>query len=243
MRTTPLPAPGALTDAHGPLARSVWENERSYLSDADISRKLLDLWRVMDSSIHAGVSSSASFPPLERGENGQLADPALLPLSLRPQPRPSSPGACKFADAHHTCTVACSRASTRRSCRRRRRPPRSLPPPQLSPSPSSTASTTRPRPPRPRRRPARAHRSSRARSTTRCRRRRGPRASSPPSTGSAVTPSPSTRSTRAAGGSSRRRRMCVLALSDSLSSARSRRRTVRALTRTIDSHACRAPPV
>lgn len=43
--------------------RSVWENERSYLSDGDISRKLLDLWHVMDSSIHAGVSSTEPVLP------------------------------------------------------------------------------------------------------------------------------------------------------------------------------------
>ncbi|KPV75563.1 uncharacterized protein RHOBADRAFT_53529 [Rhodotorula graminis WP1] len=53
-----------LTQKHNlTIAQLVWENERSYLSDADISRKLLDLWRVMDSSIHAGVSSTEAVLP------------------------------------------------------------------------------------------------------------------------------------------------------------------------------------
>lgn len=38
----------------------IWGNERIYLSDAEISNRLLKLWQVMDASIHAGVSSRAS---------------------------------------------------------------------------------------------------------------------------------------------------------------------------------------
>ncbi|TNY18658.1 L-serine ammonia-lyase [Rhodotorula diobovata] len=53
-----------LTQKHNlTIAQLVWENERSYLSDGDISRKLLDLWHVMDSSIHAGVSSTEPVLP------------------------------------------------------------------------------------------------------------------------------------------------------------------------------------
>lgn len=38
--------------------RRVWQNERAFLSDSEISNKLLNLWRVMDASIHSGVSST-----------------------------------------------------------------------------------------------------------------------------------------------------------------------------------------
>ncbi|BGP40041.1 hypothetical protein JCM10449v2_003999 [Rhodotorula kratochvilovae] len=53
-----------LTQKHNlTIAQIVWENERSYLSDAEISEGLLKLWRVMDGSIHAGVSSTEPVLP------------------------------------------------------------------------------------------------------------------------------------------------------------------------------------
>ncbi|GAA6056797.1 hypothetical protein JCM3770_002804 [Rhodotorula araucariae] len=53
-----------LTQKHNlTIAQIVWENERSYLSDAEISERLLKLWRVMDGSIHAGVSSTEPVLP------------------------------------------------------------------------------------------------------------------------------------------------------------------------------------
>ncbi|BGP55479.1 hypothetical protein JCM8202v2_003083 [Rhodotorula sphaerocarpa] len=47
-----------LTQQHNlTIAQLIWGNERIYLSDAEISNRLLKLWQVMDASIHAGVSS------------------------------------------------------------------------------------------------------------------------------------------------------------------------------------------
>lgn len=172
--------------------RSVWENERSYLSDGDISRKLLDLWHVMDSSIHAGVSSTEPVLPgrlqvrrraphlyrrLFKGFYPSLIPPhpssSSSPGSSLPPPSATQPLTLQHGLNHHAA------------------PP---------PSPSGGAP-----------------RSWSARSTTLCRPRRAQRASSPPSTGSVATPSPSTRSMPVAGGSSRRRRTCALSLSLALS--------------------------
>ncbi|GEM07253.1 L-serine dehydratase [Rhodotorula toruloides] len=48
-----------LTQQHNlTIAQLVWQNERAYLPDSEISEKLLNLWRVMDASIHSGVSST-----------------------------------------------------------------------------------------------------------------------------------------------------------------------------------------
>ncbi|BGP02740.1 L-serine dehydratase [Rhodotorula toruloides] len=48
-----------LTQQHNlTIAQLVWQNERAFLSDSEISEKLLNLWRVMDASIHSGVSST-----------------------------------------------------------------------------------------------------------------------------------------------------------------------------------------
>ncbi|GJN89357.1 hypothetical protein Rhopal_002337-T1 [Rhodotorula paludigena] len=53
-----------LTQKHNlTIAQLVWENEKRYMSDLEIRNKLLDLWRVMDASIHAGVSSTEEVLP------------------------------------------------------------------------------------------------------------------------------------------------------------------------------------
>ncbi|GAA5867270.1 hypothetical protein JCM8547_003142 [Rhodosporidiobolus lusitaniae] len=45
------------------IAQLVWENERHQRTDAEIHDELLKLWRVMDASIHAGVSSTEEILP------------------------------------------------------------------------------------------------------------------------------------------------------------------------------------
>ncbi|GAA5977814.1 hypothetical protein JCM11641_006081 [Rhodosporidiobolus odoratus] len=45
------------------IAQLIWENERHRLSDAEIHDQLIKLWKVMDASIHAGVSSTEEVLP------------------------------------------------------------------------------------------------------------------------------------------------------------------------------------
>ncbi|GAA5958823.1 hypothetical protein JCM21900_003936 [Sporobolomyces salmonicolor] len=87
------------------IAQLVWENERSYLSDAEISHNLLKIWAAMDASIHAGVSSKEETLPgrlrVRRRAPGLYRRlfkgfyPSLYPSSptqpaLPPSPPPSS---------------------------------------------------------------------------------------------------------------------------------------------------------
>ncbi|GAA6059265.1 hypothetical protein JCM10212_006658 [Sporobolomyces blumeae] len=45
------------------IAQLVWENERAFKSDDEITEGLLKLWQTMDQSIHAGVTSKEEFLP------------------------------------------------------------------------------------------------------------------------------------------------------------------------------------
>ncbi|CEQ39021.1 SPOSA6832_00521, partial [Sporobolomyces salmonicolor] len=82
------------------IAQLVWENERSYLSDAEISHNLLKIWAAMDASIHAGVSSRRDASgPIARAATSTGTVPSVVqssgPLSLShgftsPPPSPSN---------------------------------------------------------------------------------------------------------------------------------------------------------
>ncbi|GAA6015364.1 hypothetical protein JCM10207_008963 [Rhodosporidiobolus poonsookiae] len=87
------------------IAQVVWENERHRLSDQEIEAELHNLWRVMDSSIHAGVSSTEEVLPgrlqvrrraphlyrrLFKGFYPSLS-PSSSPSALPPSASPSLP--------------------------------------------------------------------------------------------------------------------------------------------------------
>ncbi|KWU41791.1 L-serine ammonia-lyase [Rhodotorula sp. JG-1b] len=98
-----------LTQQHNlTIAQLVWGNERIYYSDAEISDKLLNLWRVMDASIHAGVSSQDPTLPgrlqvrrrapglyrrLFKGFYPSLIPPSAAPPDSQLPPPPPPPSA------------------------------------------------------------------------------------------------------------------------------------------------------
>ncbi|GAA5914777.1 uncharacterized protein JCM6883_001091 [Sporobolomyces salmoneus] len=45
------------------IAQLVWENERAFRTDEEINDTLLQIWNVMDQSIHAGISSKEEMLP------------------------------------------------------------------------------------------------------------------------------------------------------------------------------------
>ncbi|GAA5877084.1 hypothetical protein JCM3774_002837 [Rhodotorula dairenensis] len=113
------------------IAQLVWGNERIYYSDAEISDKLLNLWRVMDASIHAGVASQDPTLPgrlnVRRRAPGLYRRlfkgfyPSLLPASaaptnstLPPPPPPSASQPLTLAHGfnHHAPTNGSSSSST-----------------------------------------------------------------------------------------------------------------------------------
>ncbi|GAA5989470.1 hypothetical protein JCM10908_000488 [Rhodotorula pacifica] len=111
-----------LTQQHNlTIAQLVWGNERIYYSDAEISDKLLNLWRVMDASIHAGVSSQDPTLPgrlnvrrrapglyrrLFKGFYPSMIPPSASPAaSSLPPPSDSQPLTLAHGFNHHAASL------------------------------------------------------------------------------------------------------------------------------------------
>lgn len=120
-----------LTQQHNlTIAQLVWGNERIYYSDAEISDKLLNLWRVMDASIHAGVSSQDPTLPgrlqvrrrapglyrrLFKGFYPSLIPPSAAPpdSQLPPPPSATQPLTLAHGFNHHAPLAAAGSTSPR----------------------------------------------------------------------------------------------------------------------------------